>query len=613
MRLVLTHIVVIRTEYSETFDDKIKYMLKVGLDKYKLVYSHLWSTYGQSWYIRFSYILKIAIMICKLVGLPVASSLIITRISIRDYAGAQQGVVMFVCFSLLIGILTPVTKYIGMLGDNKIYGKLTTSYISRLVMTDLDYFNSNLAGYLTTATRQYVDNGINLVRNLRDRYLGTIMSIMLPLLVIFWFDLFLGVVMLVMSLAQSAYLLWSSNIVNTYRTQSREVYRSNSGLMSDIVSNILVVKSTAQEKSYINRVSDGIDKELGLFILRHSKRVKMIIFREIITVIFFLVLLWLTVQRLEYGFINVVGAVLVVTYTITILTGIYNLSDDLDEHDDLVDKIIPAFDILDRHNEVQDPVKPRKLDHVRGDIVFENVSFAYDYKNNNKLVLNDFSLNILHGQKVGIVGLSGAGKSTLTKLLLRFNDVDKGKILLDGIDIRDVMQTDLRSQIAYVPQEPLLFHASIKDNILVSNSNATNADISKALHVAHADKFVKQLPGGFDGIVGERGVKLSGGQKQRIAIARAVLQNAPIMILDEATSALDSESEQIVKDSFKDILVGKTAIVIAHRLSTLSEMDRIIVIDGGKIVEDGTHEELLAKGDIYAHLWKRQQKYIATA
>jgi len=224
------------------------------------------------------------------------------------------------------------------------------------------------------------------------------------------------------------------------------------------------------------------------------------------------------------------------------------------------------------------------------------------------VVFSDFCLKIPHGQKVGVVGLSGAGKSTLTKLLLRFSDVDSGKIMIDGVDIRAVKQADLRKQIAYVPQEPLLFHASIRDNVLLTDPDSSDENVRKALKAAHAVTFVDQLSKGVESIVGERGVKLSGGQKQRIAIARAVLRHAPIMILDEATSALDSESEQIIKDSFSEILKGKTAIVIAHRLSTLSGMDRIIVIEHGKLIEDGTHEELVKRNGSYANLWKRQQR-----
>lgn len=581
-----------------------------GFGKYKQVYGHLWSTYGQSRQVRISFVLQIIARICKLIVLPVAISLIIAGLSKSNFDGAQKAVFLYASFSLLLGVLTPLIKYIGMLGENKAYRQITGGYFSRLVSADLDYFHSNLAGYLTTATRQYVDSCMQLARALRDRYLSTALSIVFPLCVILYLDVWLGLVALALSVTQAVYLLWASRAITEPRTRAREVYKRNSGRMADIVSNILAVKATAQEEARVKQVRRGSEEEGQLFYERYKLQSKLIAFREVITVMFFLVLLWLTVHRMGGGFITITTAVLVVTYTATILTGIYSLSDDLDEHDDLVDKIIPAFEILNRKNAIDDPVKPKAFKNVRGRVGFNNISFAYDEKYGARPVLTDFSLTIPAGQKVGVVGLSGAGKSTLAKLLLRFNDVDQGQVLIDDIDLRDLKQTDVRRHIAYVPQEPLLFHASVRDNVLLSRPDATDKEIREALSSAHALKFVSQLPEGLDSIVGERGVKLSGGQKQRIAIARAVLQHSPIIVLDEATSALDSESEQIIKDSFSKVLKGKTAIVIAHRLSTLSEMDRIVVIEKGKCVEDGTHDELLTKNGIYAHLWKRQLNHV---
>lgn len=577
-----------------------------GIGKYSSVYAHLWRTYGQSGLVRVSFAIFLVTRICKLIILPVAVSIIITKLSIKDFDAAYQGVWLFVGTSLVIGILSPLTKYVGMLGENKVYDRATGEYFSKLVNADIDYFHSNLAGYLTAATRQYVDSCIQLVRALRDRYMTTVLSILFPLVVIMWLDVWLGLVALALSIVQAAYLIWASHAITPFRTQARELYRKNSGRMADVIGNILAVRSTAQESSYIEQIRAGAHKESHAFERRYAMQAKLTGVREFITVGFFLVLLWLTVLRMSAGFIDITAAVLVATYTFTILTGIYALSDDLDQHDDLVDKIIPAFEVLERKNNVQDPLKPKKLGKAKGSVSFQGVNFAYE---NGRSVLSDFSVDIPAGQKVGVVGLSGAGKSTLTKLLLRFNDVSDGRILIDGTDVRDVMQTDLRAQIAYVPQEPLLFHTTVKENVLVANPKATDAEVRRALKMAHAWQFVQHLPDGMDSIVGERGVKLSGGQKQRIAIARAVLRHAPIMILDEATSALDSESEQIIKNSFTEILEGRTAVVIAHRLSTLSHMDRIIVIENGQCAEDGTHDELLAENGIYAQLWRRQQKY----
>lgn len=581
-----------------------------GFSKYKLVYGHLWKSYGSSGFVRFSFVLQIITRICKLIALPVAASLIIARLSMKDFAGAQEAVLIFVSFSLVIGIISPLTKYIGLLGENKIYERSTANYFSRLIAADIDYFNSNLAGYLTTATRQYVDSSLQMVRAIREQYITTLLSIIFPLAVIIYLDVWLGIIAFALSIVQAVYLIWASHVLDPYRKTSREIYKTNSGRMADVISNILAVRSTAQEETYVARVKKGAFKESKAFLRRYIVQAKLIGAREFITVSFFAVLLWLTVQRMSGGFIDITTAILVVTYTTTILTGIYSLSDDLDQHDDYIDKIIPAFEILNRQNIVSDPESPVTLENVKGEIRLDNVSFAYHKQNGAPGVFKDFSLLIPNGQKVGIVGLSGAGKSTLTKLLLRFSDVDQGAIFFDGIDLRTVNQADLRQHIAYVPQEPLLFHTSIRDNVSLSHPDASDEDVRDALKTAHALKFVDQLPEGINSVVGERGVKLSGGQKQRIAIARAVLQHAPIMILDEATSALDSESEQIIKDSFSEILKDKTAIVVAHRLSTLSEMDRIVVIDKGRLVEDGTHEELLAAGGMYASLWKRQQKHI---
>ena len=579
--------------------------------KYKRVYRHLWQTYGASWQVQISYLLQIITRICKLIALPIAVSLIITRLSERNFDGAYQAVWLFVSFSLTLGIIGPLVKYIGMLGENQTYRNLTAHYFEQLVTADLDYFNSNLSGYLTTATRHYVDSGVLLVRAFRDRYINTLLSIIFPLIVIFWLDLRLGLVALVLNLIQIIYLLWSSNAIAPLRSQTRELYKENSGRMSDLISNILAVRSNAQEVTSIARVKEGAIRESTAYSQRHTIQAKLIAVREFLTVTFFMILLWLTVEQMRTGAIDITGAVLVVTYTTTILNGIYSLSDDLDDHDDLVDKIIPAFEILDRKNSVKDPVHPKKFGQVRGKIEFQNVSFVYE-KNSSQPVFQNFSLTIPPGQKLGIVGLSGAGKSTLTKLLLRFNDVDEGHILIDGIDLRAVTQTDLRAQIAYVPQEPLLFHASIRENVLLGHPGSSDQDIYRALETAHARQFVDRLPDRIESIVGERGVKLSGGQKQRVAIARAVLRHAPIMVLDEATSALDSESEQIIKDSFTDILRDKTAIVVAHRLSTLSDMDRIIVIEEGQLIEDGAHTELLKKNGVYARLWNRQEKHLET-
>ena len=233
-----------------------------------------------------------------------------------------------------------------------------------------------------------------------------------------------------------------------------------------------------------------------------------------------------------------------------------------------------------------------------------NVSFRYSPQ--QPLLFDAFSLRIEGGMKVGLVGRSGGGKTTLTRLLLRFADVENGEIRVGGQVIDRIPQAALREVVAYVPQDPAMFHRSIADNIRVGRPGATDAEVRRAARLAHAADFVETLPSGYDTLVGERGVKLSGGQRQRVAIARAILKDAPILVLDEATSSLDSESEALIQEALWTLLSGRTAIVIAHRLSTVRRMDRLVVLERGTIAEQGTHDELVAGKGIYASLWARQ-------
>lgn len=252
---------------------------------------------------------------------------------------------------------------------------------------------------------------------------------------------------------------------------------------------------------------------------------------------------------------------------------------------------------------VVDPVDPQPLRRVDASIRFERVRFAHG---GGPLLFDGLDLDIPSGAKIGLVGQSGGGKTTLTRLLLRLMDIDGGRILIGGQDIARLRQADLRSLIAYVPQEPAMFHRSVRDNLAFARPGATEAEILRAARAAHVTEFVESLPDGFDTLVGERGVKLSGGQRQRIALARAILRDAPILLLDEATSALDSESEILVQEALWQLMQDRTALVVAHRLSTVVRMDRLVVLNRGHIVEQGTHGELLQAEGPYARLWHHQ-------
>ena len=265
--------------------------------------------------------------------------------------------------------------------------------------------------------------------------------------------------------------------------------------------------------------------------------------------------------------------------------------------DNALEKILSENKITDAENAVD-------LKFDNGDIELKDVDFSY---NDNENVFSKFNLTIKNGEKVAIIGKSGAGKSTIVNILQRFYDINNGNVLLAGVDIKELKQNSLRENISYIPQEPGLFSRSVFDNIAYGKNNATKEDVIKAAKLASAHEFIEKLPNGYDEIVGERGFKLSGGQKQRIAIARAILKDSPIIIMDEATSALDSHSEKLIQESMEKLLGSKTCIIIAHRLSTIKSMDRVIVLDEGKIVQDGSHKSLIRRKGLYKELWNLQQ------
>ncbi len=298
--------------------------------------------------------------------------------------------------------------------------------------------------------------------------------------------------------------------------------------------------------------------------------------------------------------------IFVFSFTITLSNRLFEVNVMIRTIEDALLEASPLTEVIIAEPEIKDQPHAAKLKVSKGVIDFNNVTFQYEDTANSQAVFSGLDLHIAPGEKVGLVGPSGGGKSTFTRLLLRFEDINGGTIAIDGQDIAGVTQASLREAISYVPQEPLLFHRPVTDNIGYGNEHATKKAVLAAAKAAHAADFIEQLPAQYDTIVGERGVKLSGGQRQRIAIARAILKNAPILVLDEATSALDSESEVYIQDALWKLMESRTAIVIAHRLSTIQKMDRIVVLENGKITEQGTHKQLLKNKGTYARLWAHQ-------
>jgi ABC-type multidrug transport system fused ATPase/permease subunit len=299
--------------------------------------------------------------------------------------------------------------------------------------------------------------------------------------------------------------------------------------------------------------------------------------------------------------------VMITALTGSLLQTAYNLGQRIPEFYEHLGAARESLDTLIVTPAIQDSPSATTLVVKQGAIHFDRVAFAYDATGRGpRNIVKDFELSIPAGQRVGLVGPSGAGKTTLMGLLMRLHDVTAGAIRVDGQDIRDVTQESLRAAFGLIPQDTSLFNRTLIENIRYGRPNATDAEITMAARRAHAHEFIVELENGYHTLVGERGIKLSGGQRQRVAIARAILRNAPVLLLDEATSALDSHSEQMIQEAMREAMVGKTVIAIAHRLSTVMDMDRLIVLQRGTIVADGTHAELLQQGGLYAELWHRQ-------
>ncbi len=379
-----------------------------------------------------------------------------------------------------------------------------------------------------------------------------------------------------------------------------------SGQLADSISNVVAVKSYGRESLERRRFANfnTTSRQISEKVIR-AVTLRDMLFSALIVAIN-IILVVVLVGGQGWFHVQIGTLVLAITYSFQLINQIWGFTRILRNLNRGFGDAEAMTKILDEPVLITDVKNATYIKAGAGEVNFRNITFWHADATENDKVFTNFSLKIPAGQRVGLVGRSGSGKTTLTKLLLRFADVNAGEIDIDGQNITKATQESLRNQIAYVPQEPMLFHRSLRDNIAYGRPDATDDEIREAARQANALEFIEKLPGDFDTLCGERGVKLSGGQRQRIAIARAILKNAPILVLDEATSALDTESEKLIQEALERLMKNRTSIVIAHRLSTVAELDRIIVLDHGEIVEDGSHKKLLAKNGSYAKLWNRQ-------
>lgn len=376
--------------------------------------------------------------------------------------------------------------------------------------------------------------------------------------------------------------------------------------VEDAVSGARVVQSFTNEEYEMERFTEGNYKfrkaKLGAYKVMAFVQSNIYMLMRLMVLIVLVMGAWMTYnQRLSYG-----ELVAFILYVNVLFNPVQKISTLLE----LYPKGMAGFkrftDILDLSPDIQNREGAKDIDHLKGDITFEQVSFSYE--KTQEPVLNSMSFKVDAGETIALVGPSGAGKTTISSLIPRFYDVDSGSISIDGMDIRDMTKESLRSQIGIVQQDVFLFTGTLRENIAYGKLDATDAEIERAAELAHMTSFINELPAGYETQVGERGLKLSGGQKQRIAIARMFLKNPPILILDEATSALDTETESIIQEALTELAKDRTTIVIAHRLATIRNADRIFVVTKNGIEESGTHEELIEQNGIFAHLHHVQMR-----
>ena len=489
--------------------------------------------------------------------------------------------------------------------ESKVRANLAISTLDTLLKKDAGFFANQKIGALTGRFIDFVNAHVGLQDLLIIRTLTFAFNMVVGTVLIFISTPAIGLLVLALIAGLLIQVRLSLKLRANFRNERKELIGVVNGMAADTISNNATVKTFANESYELtqNRIvnekyRDVYRKDVRWMTAEGSMRLLTMSAVQIIAI-------GMMANMLIAGQIELGIAIFTVAYLQRIASQLFVLGEMVNGYDRLFLQAAPMTEMLIADEKITDAPNSQQLTVRNPSIKLHDVSYAYDDAK-DITVLDSISLTIPAGQRVGLVGPSGAGKTTVTKLLMRLDDTTGGIITIDGQDISQVTQESLRHAISFVPQEPLLFHRSLRENILYGKLDANDEELARAIKAARADEFIDHLPRGLDTVVGERGVKLSGGQRQRIAIARAILKDAPILILDEATSALDSESEKLIQASLDTLMKGRTSIVIAHRLSTIAKLDRIIVLENGTIVEDGSHTALLKQNGTYAKLWRHQ-------
>ncbi len=536
--------------------------------------------------------------------------------SINKLSHAAVGSLRLSDFSLLLW------AYVGVRLANIVAARIMMQPYIRLepqVMRDLEnmsygalqrhsmaFFADNFSGALVAKVTRFTGSYQRIAETATGDFAMLIYRFVAIMSILFYLNAVIALVFLGWTVLFSWSVLWLHRRKMWVSEEAAAAQTLVTARLADIIANTLTIRSfarSAEERRDFEMLTQERSRlRIKTFLLGDQIR----FYKSAVISVLNILVLGLSVWFGLSGKLSIGSVILIQMFLFQLVTQLWNLGRFMDRFEESLADASEMMEIITLPNEVVDPVKPEVSRIEHGDIEFRGVTFSYSDEETKDALIENLNVRIPAGQKVGLVGPSGGGKTTLTKLILRFMDIQSGEILIDGQNIAHLAQEDLRRTIAYVPQEPLLFHRSIYENIAYGNPKAKRKQVLVAAGLAHADEFIAGLDTGYDTIVGERGVKLSGGQRQRVAIARALLKDAPILVLDEATSSLDSVSERYITEAMGALMAKRTTIVVAHRLSTIRRLDRILVIREGQIVEDGSHEELLKRDGLYAELWSHQ-------
>lgn len=465
------------------------------------------------------------------------------------------------------------------------------------------FFSNNFSGSLTRKVNRLSKAFEEIVDQLFFNLIPIVIIITGNIIVLYFRNVWIALALLIWTVIYMVINLVFSLWKQKYEIEKAEKDSEATGILADGITNsnnIKLFTANKFEESLYAKVIEEV-RRLKTFSWNLSQVMETIQVLLMISIEF--ILMYMAIKFWNEGLLTIGDFALIQAYLIAFFGRLWNFGRVIRRTLESLADAKEMVDILEEEHEVRDVRNAKELIVKKGKIEFKKVVFGFHKK---RKVINDMNFAIKAGEKIALVGPSGAGKSTITKLIFRYFNIQKGKILIDGYDISKVTQQSLRENISLVPQEPILFHRTLMDNIRYGRRDATDEEVLEAAKKAHCDVFIDDLPEGYQTYVGERGIKLSGGERQRVAIARAILKDAPILVLDEATSSLDSESESLIQDALEKLMKERTTIVIAHRLSTIMQMDRILVIEKGVVSAMGTHKQLLRKKGTYKKLWDIQ-------